>query len=52
MAEILGVITSILTLCAAFTEVVSRASELYRAPTEIKALQVGRSPMLVIVPGG
>ena len=45
MAEILGVITSILTLCAAFTEAVNRVSELYQAPTEIKTLQVGRTSL-------
>jgi hypothetical protein len=43
MAEVLGVVASILNLCQAVAEGVSRVNELYRAPAEIKTLQVGEN---------
>ena len=47
MAEIIGAVASILTLCQAVSEGVSTVLELYRAPAEIKALQVEYPMMLV-----
>jgi hypothetical protein len=43
MAEVLGAFGSTLTICRVVAEGVSRVIELYRAPAEVKALQVGEN---------
>lgn len=43
MAEVLGAVGSTLTICQAVAEVVSHVMELYRAPAEVKALQVSEN---------
>jgi hypothetical protein len=40
MAEALGAISSIFTICHAVSGGLSRVTELYRAPAEVKVLQV------------
>ena len=40
MAEVVGAVASVLTLCQTVTIGVSTVLELYRAPAEIRSLQV------------
>ena len=46
MAEIVGAVASVITLCQVVSVAVSRVIGLYRAPAEIKALRCGRAVML------
>jgi hypothetical protein len=45
MAEALGVVASILSICHAVSEGVNVTIELYNAPAEIKTLQVPDKPL-------
>lgn len=44
MAEVLGVIASVITLSNAVAQGTNQSIELYRAPVEVETLQVGTQP--------
>jgi hypothetical protein len=44
MADVVGLIASIITLAQTVVQGLSLANDLYKAPEELRSLQVGRRP--------